>query len=233
MRVEPQRQHGRAAGRVRPFRMTRFFWRRTFPSIMLVAAFVLLYEATVSDSRYGSRQAELLKGTPRPDPRRASAIQSDGILQRTHDRVGRCRAQRRRRGRSGDPSRGIGHSGRFRIEPVRRRLHDHGHRPGSAGQRARRLHVELLRRAALRPAGCTSRRAAARMEPEGHDTADGNALSPPDSVRETGRRDRSSRRRLPRAPRPERIPDGSVAPLPNPTFEKPEDAPPSPEPPPE
>jgi 3D (Asp-Asp-Asp) domain-containing protein len=36
--------------------------------MMLVAAFVLLYEATVSDSRYGSRQAELLKGTLKPIP---------------------------------------------------------------------------------------------------------------------------------------------------------------------
>ena len=43
--------------------MRKYFWRRIFPSVMLVAAFVLLYEATVSDSRYGSRQAELLKGT--------------------------------------------------------------------------------------------------------------------------------------------------------------------------
>jgi len=48
--------------------MTKFFWRRAFPSIMLVAAFVLLYEATVSDSRYGSRQAELLKGNLKPIP---------------------------------------------------------------------------------------------------------------------------------------------------------------------
>jgi len=48
--------------------MRRYFWRRVFPSMMLVAAFVLLYEATVSDSRYGSRQAELLKGILRPIP---------------------------------------------------------------------------------------------------------------------------------------------------------------------
>jgi hypothetical protein len=27
---------------------------------------------------------------------------------------------------------------------------------------------------------------------------------------------------LPRSPRPERIPDGSIAPIPNPTFEKPD-----------
>ena len=48
--------------------MRRFFWRRAFPSVLLVALFVLLYEATVSDSRYGSRQAELLKGNLRPIP---------------------------------------------------------------------------------------------------------------------------------------------------------------------
>ena len=48
--------------------MRKYFWRRIFPSILLVAGFVLLYEATVSDSRYGSRQAELLKGTLRPIP---------------------------------------------------------------------------------------------------------------------------------------------------------------------
>jgi 3D (Asp-Asp-Asp) domain-containing protein len=42
--------------------MTAFFWRRAFPSVLLVSGFVLLYEATVSDSRYGSRQAELLRG---------------------------------------------------------------------------------------------------------------------------------------------------------------------------
>ena len=42
--------------------MTSFFWRRAFPSVLLVSGFVLLYEATVSDSRYGSRQAELLRG---------------------------------------------------------------------------------------------------------------------------------------------------------------------------
>jgi 3D (Asp-Asp-Asp) domain-containing protein len=48
--------------------MNRFFWRRAFPSILLVGAFVLLYEATVSDSRYGSRHAELLKGNIRAIP---------------------------------------------------------------------------------------------------------------------------------------------------------------------
>lgn len=42
--------------------MIKYFLRRAFPSILLVVAFVLLYEATVSDSRYGSRHAELLRG---------------------------------------------------------------------------------------------------------------------------------------------------------------------------
>ena len=45
----------------------RFFWR-AFPSLLLVSAFVLLYEATVSDSRYAARQAELLDGTLKPVP---------------------------------------------------------------------------------------------------------------------------------------------------------------------
>ena len=45
----------------------RFFWR-AFPSLLLVSAFVLLYEATVSDSRYAARQAELLDGTVKPVP---------------------------------------------------------------------------------------------------------------------------------------------------------------------
>lgn len=35
---------------------------------MLVSAFLLLYEATVSDSRYAARQAELLEGTLKPAP---------------------------------------------------------------------------------------------------------------------------------------------------------------------
>jgi 3D (Asp-Asp-Asp) domain-containing protein len=48
--------------------LTRFFWRRGFPSLLLVGAFVLLYEATVSDSRYAARQAELLDGTLKPVP---------------------------------------------------------------------------------------------------------------------------------------------------------------------
>jgi 3D (Asp-Asp-Asp) domain-containing protein len=48
--------------------MLRFFWRRAFPNVLLIGLFVLLYEATVSDSRYGSRQAELMKGNLRPIP---------------------------------------------------------------------------------------------------------------------------------------------------------------------
>jgi 3D (Asp-Asp-Asp) domain-containing protein len=36
--------------------------------LLLVSAFLLLYEATVSDSRYAARQAELLDGTLKPMP---------------------------------------------------------------------------------------------------------------------------------------------------------------------
>src|SRR6266513_2046964 len=47
---------------------SRFFWRRAFPSLLLVSSFVLLYESTVSDSRYAARQAELLEGELKPAP---------------------------------------------------------------------------------------------------------------------------------------------------------------------
>ncbi len=46
----------------------RLFWRRIFPSLLLVSAFVLLYEATVSDSRYAARQAELMENQLKPAP---------------------------------------------------------------------------------------------------------------------------------------------------------------------
>ena len=46
----------------------RFFWRRAFPSLLLISTFVLLYEATVSDSRFAARQAELLEGELKPAP---------------------------------------------------------------------------------------------------------------------------------------------------------------------
>jgi 3D (Asp-Asp-Asp) domain-containing protein len=47
---------------------SRFFWRRAFPSLLLVSTFLLLYEATVSDSRYAARQAALMEGQLRPAP---------------------------------------------------------------------------------------------------------------------------------------------------------------------
>jgi 3D (Asp-Asp-Asp) domain-containing protein len=46
----------------------KFFWRRAFPSLLLVSTFLLLYEATVSDSRYAARQAQLLEGQLKPAP---------------------------------------------------------------------------------------------------------------------------------------------------------------------
>jgi 3D (Asp-Asp-Asp) domain-containing protein len=46
----------------------RFLWRRAFPTMLLVGTFVLLYEATVSDSRYAARQAEMIRGAIKPIP---------------------------------------------------------------------------------------------------------------------------------------------------------------------
>jgi 3D (Asp-Asp-Asp) domain-containing protein len=48
--------------------LNRFIWRRAFPSVLLVGTFVVLYEATVSDSRYAARQAELIRGEVKPIP---------------------------------------------------------------------------------------------------------------------------------------------------------------------
>jgi 3D (Asp-Asp-Asp) domain-containing protein len=45
-----------------------YFWRKALPTMIFVSAFVLLYEATVSDSRFAARQAELLEGTTLPTP---------------------------------------------------------------------------------------------------------------------------------------------------------------------
>jgi 3D (Asp-Asp-Asp) domain-containing protein len=47
---------------------SRYFWRRAFPSLLLVSSFVLLYQSTVSDSRYAARQAELMEGGLKPAP---------------------------------------------------------------------------------------------------------------------------------------------------------------------
>jgi 3D (Asp-Asp-Asp) domain-containing protein len=45
-----------------------YFWRRAFPTLLLVSIFLVLYEATVSDSRFAARQAELIGGTVRLNP---------------------------------------------------------------------------------------------------------------------------------------------------------------------
>ena len=45
-----------------------FLGRRVLPTIILVSAFVVLYEATVTDSRFAARHAELFQGTTLPSP---------------------------------------------------------------------------------------------------------------------------------------------------------------------
>ena len=45
-----------------------YLWRKALPTLVMVSAFLLLYEATVSDSRYAARQAALLEGTTMPAP---------------------------------------------------------------------------------------------------------------------------------------------------------------------
>ena len=45
-----------------------YFLRRGLPMFMAIFSFVLLYEATVADSRYAARMAELLESTTLPSP---------------------------------------------------------------------------------------------------------------------------------------------------------------------
>ena len=48
--------------------ITRYLWRKAFPTLVMVGAFLLLYEATVSDSRYAARQEERLGAMVKPAP---------------------------------------------------------------------------------------------------------------------------------------------------------------------
>ena len=45
-----------------------YLFRRALPMCLAVLSFVLLYEATVADSRFAARTAELLESTTRPMP---------------------------------------------------------------------------------------------------------------------------------------------------------------------
>ncbi len=188
--------------------------------MMLVAAFVLLYEATVSDSRYGSRQAELLKGTLRPIPGARLQFKATAY----------CKGHTTASGvavRSGVAAADaemlpVGsviqadfesnqYDGVYTImdtgpEVQGNELDVYMWSCFDALRFGRQdVHLVVLR------LGWNPKDTTPLMETLFHRRI---------PVREAGRRAEAACAATGR-PRPERIPDGSVAPLPNPTFEKP------------
>jgi 3D (Asp-Asp-Asp) domain-containing protein len=209
--------------------MRRYFWRRIFPSMMLVTAFVLLYEATVSDSRYGSRQAELLKGTLRPIAGARLQFKATAY----------CKGYTTTSGvavRSGvaaaDPE--MLPVGSVIQADFESNQYDGVYTIMDTGPEVKGndldvymwscfdalrfgrqdVHIVVLR------LGWNPKNTTPLMETLFHRRIP--YVRPDDEPKQPEQT---------REPRPERIPDGSVASLPNPTFEKPEAAPPSPEPP--
>ena len=195
----------------------RFFWRRAFPSLLLVAAFVLLYEATVSDSRYAARQAELLDGTLKPVP--GTRLQFEATAY--------CKGQTTASGvavRSGiaaaDPDLlPVGSVIQANFDQHQYdgvyTIMDTG--PAVQGREIdiymwscfealrfgrQDVHIVVLR------LGWNPKDTTPLIETLFHRrTPEGEAGPPPQQP--------------PRRPRPPRVPDGTVAPIPTPTFEKP------------
>ena len=209
--------------------MRRYFWRRIFPSMMLVTAFVLLYEATVSDSRYGSRQAELLKGTLRPIAGARLQFKATAY----------CKGYTTTSGvavRSGvaaaDPE--MLPVGSVIQADFESNQYDGVYTIMDTGPEVKGNDLDVYMWS------CFDALRFGRQDV--HIVVLRLGWNPKDT---TPLMETLFHRRIPyvrpddepkqpeptREPRPERIPDGSVASLPNPTFEKPEAAPPSPEPP--
>ena len=168
--------------------MRKYFWRRVFPSMMLVAAFVLLYEATVSDSRYGSRQAELLKGTLRPIPGARLQFKATAY----------CKGHTTASGvavRSGvaaaDPE--MLPVGSVIQADFESNQYDGVYTIMDTGPEVQGNELDVYMWScfdALRFGRQDVHLVVLRLgwNPEGHDAADGNAVSSADSVREAGRR---------------------------------------------
>ena len=201
--------------------MSRYFWRRAFPSVLMVSAFVLLYEATVSDSRYGARHAELLKGNFKAIPGTRLQFKATAYC-KGHTTASGVAA------RSGvaaaDP--GILPVGSVIQADFESNQYDGVYTIMDTGPEVQgnevdvymwscfdalrfgrqNVHLVVLR------LGWNPKDTAPLMETLFHrripfvqPAADDEPRRPP----------------APRQPRPERIPDGSVAAIPNPTFEKP------------
>ena len=201
--------------------MSKYFWRRIFPSVLLVSAFVLLYEATVSDSRY----AELLQGNVKAIPGTRLQFKATAYCK------GHTTA-------SGVPARSGVAAADPDILPVgsvvqadfESNQYDGVYTIMDTGPEVKGNEVDVYMWScfdALRfgrqnvllvvlRLGWNPKDSSPVMDtllrgrgPSGRSATEDEPKQPPPS----------------RQPRPERIPDGSVAPIPNPTFEKPASAP--------
>ena len=202
--------------------MKKFFWRRVFPSILMVAGFVLLYEATVSDSRYGARHAELLKGTFRAIPGMRLHFKATAY----------CKGYTTASGvavRSGvaaaDPE--ILPVGSVIQADFESNQYDGVYTIMDTGPEVQGNEIDVYMWScfdALRFGRQSVHLVVLRLGWNPKDTTPlMDTLFHP-RVPSPKRDDEPKEATAPRTARPERIPDGSIAPIPNPTFEKlPED----------
>jgi 3D (Asp-Asp-Asp) domain-containing protein len=198
--------------------MLRFFWRRAFPSLLLVALFVLFYEATVSDSRYGS-QAEFVKGTLRPIPGTRMRVRATAY----------CKGQTTASGvaaRNGvaaaDP--GILPVGSVIQADFESNKYDGVYTIMDTGPEVNGNELDVYMWScfeALRFGTQDVHLVVLRLGWNPKDTMPLMKTLFYRRIPYVRPDDGSTRAPEPREPRPKRIPDGSIAPLPNPTFEKP------------
>ena len=112
-------------------RISHSLWRKLVVTFVAASGFVLLYQATILDSRYAARQALLREDEGRPGPGVAPPVRGQRVLHGRGDRVRPAAADRHRGGRSRRPADRLGHPDLERRRALRRHLHDHGHRPRS------------------------------------------------------------------------------------------------------
>ena len=158
-----------------------YLWRTALPTLFLVTAFVLLYEATVSDSRFAARQAELIEGTRLPTPGARLQFEATAYGKGTTTASG---VAARTGIAAADPALlPVGLVIQMETDESKDNGVDRdGHRAGGPRPPRRHLHLELLRGSRLRPQAGPHRRAAPGLEPERQHAPHRVAVPPPDAA---------------------------------------------------
>ena len=197
--------------------MSRYFWRRVFPSVLLISAFVLLYEATVSDSRY----ADLLHGSITAIPGTRLQFKATAYC-KGHTTASGVAA------RSGvaaaDPE--ILPVGSVVQADFESNQYDGVYTIMDTGPEVKGREVDVYMWScfdALRFGRQNVRLVVLRLgwNPKDSSPSMDTLLRARIPFGKQPADDEPKAPAPPPPPRPERIPDGSVAPIPNPTFEKP------------